>query len=316
MTSVVHPQVHASTFSCGQCGASLAFAGVRTELCPYCTSPNFVERPPAAHQPDPTLVVAFAGSAEHAKLRLDRWIGRRMWVADPALRHARVDDIRGIYVPAYLYSALARTEYTAQIGEHYKETKLVHTKNADGSEKLEERTVTRTEHRPLSGRHVGYVTDVVVSASQGLAHAELAALEPFDLRALRRFSPALISGWITEEFARDADQCCRQSRADAIDDVGTALRRFMPGDSFCDLVWRTTVEWESLEPILVPIWVLAVRYRDDRPALRILINGQTGKVHGKAPLSWWKVTLAIAIPLLVAAAIVLLWLHYHPEPPP
>lgn len=37
-----------STFACGHCGAGLAFAGVRTETCPYCASPNFVERPPAA----------------------------------------------------------------------------------------------------------------------------------------------------------------------------------------------------------------------------------------------------------------------------
>ena len=61
------------TFTCGHCGASLLFAGVRTEACPYCASPNFVERPPSVNQPRPALVVAFTGDARVAQ------IGRASW---------------------------------------------------------------------------------------------------------------------------------------------------------------------------------------------------------------------------------------------
>jgi len=78
----------------------------------------------------------------------------------------------------------------------------------------------------------------------------------------------------------------------------------MPGDSYSDLTWRTSVDWESLDPILVPVWVFAVRYRGDKPPLRVVINGQTGKVHGKAPLSWWKITIAITLALIAIATIV------------
>ena len=41
--------------------------------------------------------------------------------ADSALKKATVEDMRGVYLPAYLYSAVARTDYTSQIGEHYTE---------------------------------------------------------------------------------------------------------------------------------------------------------------------------------------------------
>ncbi|MBC7978662.1 MAG: hypothetical protein H7138_27060, partial [Myxococcales bacterium] len=68
---------HAVTFSCGHCGASLAFTGVRTQTCPYCASPNFVERPPSVHQPRPSLAVAFTGDAAGAHADLDRWLGSR-----------------------------------------------------------------------------------------------------------------------------------------------------------------------------------------------------------------------------------------------
>ncbi|MDX2088140.1 MAG: hypothetical protein SFX73_09825 [Kofleriaceae bacterium] len=294
------------TYTCNQCGASLAFANVRTEICPYCASPNFVERPASSAQPDPVYVIAFAGDNAWARRRLDAWLGGRSVFADPALRNARVEDLRGVYLPAYLYSAVARTDYSVEIGEQYTETETYKTRDAQGNEKTETRTVTRTEYRPLTGRHIGYVTDVIVSASAGLDNRALAAVEPFDMKQLRRFSPALVSGWIQEEFSRTATECERASRTEAVDAVGLQLRRFMPGDSYSDLTWKTSVEWESLDPILVPVWVFAVRYRADKPVLRIVINGQTGRVAGKAPLSWWKVTLAVVLGLAVLAAIVAL----------
>lgn len=289
------------TFACGQCGAALAFDGVRTASCPYCASPSFVERPPAAGQPEPRFVVTFTTDAAGARRSLHRWLGSRSWFADPALRRARVEDLRGIYVPAYLYSAVAHADYTASIAEHYPEEEEY--KDKDGETKT--RTVTRTEYRPLAGRHVSYVTDVVVSASRGLSHRELAAIEPFDFKALRRYDAALISGWLAEEFARSEDECHTQSRREALEEVGGRLRRFMPGDGFSDLDWRAHISWESLDPVLVPVWMFAVRYRDDRPALRVAINGQTGQIAGKVPLSWPRIVVAVVV--LAAIALALWW---------
>jgi len=318
-----------ATFTCDQCGASLIFDGVRTRTCPYCASPNFVERPPSTNQPDPLFVIPFCGDAMWARRVVARWLGSRSLFTDSAVKRGTIEDLRGVYVPAYLYSAVARTEYSAQIGEHYTETETVKRKTPprgrqvvpvpwgrrvvpDSTERTETRTVTRTEYRPLAGRHVGYVTDVLVSASVGLSHAELARIEPFDMRQIHRFSPALITGWIAEEFSRSADDCRRASRGDAVDEVGARLRRFMPGDSHSDLAWRTVVDWESLDPMLVPVWVLAVRYRGDRPPLRVVVNGQTARVTGKTPIIWWKVAIAVAL----AAAIAALFIYFFREPPP
>lgn len=214
-----------------------------------------------------------------------------------------------MYLPAYLYSAVARTDYTASVGEHYTETET-YTKTAeDGTKREETRTVTRTEYRPIAGEHLGYITDVLVSASVGLDHGTFSRLEPFELGLLRRYRPALVSGWIQEEFSRDPDACRQVSRGEAVDAVGDKLRAFVPGDSHADLAWQTRVEWESLDPILVPVWVFGVRYRPDKAPVRIVINGQTGKVTGKVPLSWWKVTLLALAAAAVVAAIVLLVLH-------
>lgn len=306
-----------TTLACEHCGASLAFEGVRTETCPYCASPNIAERPAAVDQEDPAFVVTFVGDAEVARRALDRWLGSRTMFADSALSRASVEDMRGIYVPAYLYSAVAHTDYHAQIGEHYTETETYDAKTPDGKTERRTRTVTRTEYRPLSGHHVGYVTDVVVSASRGLSDRELGGVEPFDFRQMRRFDHALVAGWIAEEFARPADECERASRSEAVEQVGDTLRRFLPGDGYSDLVWRTRVAWESLDPVLVPVWVLALRYREDKPPVRVVINGQTGKVAGKVPLAAWKIVLAaIALAALIAAIAYAIHRHHDDDPPP
>lgn len=290
----------AVTFSCGQCGASLSFEGVRTQTCPYCASPNFVERPRSGDQPDPRFAIAFTSNAEVARGRLEAWLGNRGLFADSALKRAKVENLRGVYLPAYLYSAVARTHYSAEICELYT-VEETYTAIEDGKPVTRTRSVTKTEYRSLSGRHIGYVSDVIVSASSGLSNAELQQVEPYDLKQLRRFSPAVVSGWIQEEYARGQADCLALSRSEADDEIGARLRRFMPGDSHRGLSWSSQIDWESLDPILVPVWVFAVRYRGDKPPLRVVINGQTGRVTGKAPASWWKILLALA--LLIAAII-------------
>ena len=300
------------TFACEQCGASVDFSGVSSARCPYCASPSVVERAPAPGRPLPAYMVAFGNDEPRAREILARWLRRKPWFADGSIASASVDALRGVYVPAYLYSAVAHTTYSASIGEHYEETEETTSTDSDGKTTTSTRTVTRTEHCPLAGLHVGYITDVVVSGSAGLANAELEAVEPFDLRQLRRHAPELISGWIAEDFARSQDECYASSRTEALDAIGSRLRRFMPGDSHSDLTWSTKLSWEAMEPILVPVWIAAARYRPDKPPLRIVINGQTGAVHGDVPIVWWRVMLAVLVVAAIGVGVYFLWRSHQP----
>ena len=83
------------TFACQQCGAGLAFEGLRTETCPYCASPSVIERPARSGQPNPAFAVAFTGDAGWASDRLASLAGaafdlcRSRPAADPRRAHAR-----------------------------------------------------------------------------------------------------------------------------------------------------------------------------------------------------------------------------------
>lgn len=81
----------------------------------------------------------------------------------------------------------------------------------------------------------------------------------------------------------------------------------MPGDSHQMRHLDTRLGSESLEVCLVPVWVLAARYHPEKPPLRVVVNGQSGEVYGKVPISWVKVTLTVVALVLLGLLIWLLW---------
>ena len=288
------------TISCQACSAAIELAqGQRTARCPYCASPHVVERPTAAATP-PAFAIGFGVTRSRALEVARRWKRQRGWFTHGAFRRAPVDDITGLYLPAYLYNAEIDAEFSAQIGEHYTVT---YTTTVNG--KRVTRTRTETEWRPLVGRWSSYVSDVIVTASRGVSNTELEAIEPYDLSGLRRFAPALISGWAAEEPSLLPAECGALAEGEVVATVDRLLAGFMPGDTHRGLTHHHALRNQSLVSVLLPLWVLPVRYRADRDPVRLLVNGQTGRVSGRAPLSWARVAVAVAAGVVAVAGAVI-----------
>jgi DNA-directed RNA polymerase subunit RPC12/RpoP len=294
---------------CDSCGAELAVeAHLRTARCPYCDSTSVVERPPSADRPDPTFGLGFVVARDAAVERVRRWLSSRHLLAHSGLRGAALEKTSGVYVPAYLYGAVADAEYTARIGENYTVTETYVTTNSKGNTVVRTRTRTETEWRSLAGSYGGYVLDVLVTASRGIPNEELEAIEPFDLRALLRYQPAMLAGWIAEDPSLSREECLRLAHDEAVEDIEERLGDFMPGDSHRDLRHRTTLRDEVIDLVLLPVWVFAARYDPEKPPVRLLVNGQTGEVQGKVPLSVPKVAAAGVLALLLLVGVVLIFL--------
>lgn len=307
VTDLASPTADQLEISCQSCGATISLEPhLRTATCPFCASPSIVERPPLPDRPSPTFVIGFAIDHERAVAAVRRWVAGSHAFARSDFKRAVPELTRGVYLPAYLYGAVANSDYSASIGENYTETETYTTTGADGKTVTRTRTVTRTEWRPLSGRHTCYMIDVIVTASRGVGNDALQEIEPFDLRALRRYAPSFISGWIAEEPSRGRQECLQYANQESLQNVGRMLNGFMPGDSFSNLQYQTRLSQEVIELVLLPVWTFALRYADDRPPLQILVNGQTGRVGGKVPVSAVKVTAAVLVALAIVGVLILL----------
>lgn len=270
-------------------------AHIRSTRCPYCTAPSVVQRS-ASGGIDPAFVLGFVVTQQAAEQRARHWVAGT-WFTPNAFKRSAFAEVRGVYVPAYLYSTAAEADYSASIGENYTVTETY----TDSNGKTRTRTKTKTEWRSLTGRWAAFVDDIVVTASRGLPNDELEAVEPFDLRALRRHTPKLLSGWIAEDPTMNEQACLQLARQEANEAVARRLTQHMPGDSHRNLQFTTKLRHEDLELVLLPTWILAVRYAEDKPLVRLVINGQTGKVTGKPPRSWVKIGLAVVAVLAMIA---------------
>lgn len=279
--------------SCRSCGATILFEeDQRSVRCPYCDSPSVVDRPATKDRPDPVFALGFVVTRDDAAAGMRRWIRRRR-MAPFGLKNKTAENVRGVYLPTYLYSATAHTTYSASIAEHYK-----------GEDR--ER---KTEYRNLAGRHATYLSDILVTASRGIPNDEVEGIEPFDLGALHRYTPAIVSGWIAEEPSLTREECRELARAEGRGRVGGLLRDFLPGDGVRGLRHHTALEDESTDLTLVPAWVFAIRYDEEKAPIRVLVNGQTGRVFGKVPFSWAKLgLLALGGLALVGLVYLVAWL--------
>ncbi|MDX2055089.1 MAG: hypothetical protein SFV15_21995 [Polyangiaceae bacterium] len=218
----------------------------------------------------------------------------RAWLAPQAFRRARAETVTGVYVPTYLYSAHCESDFKVEIGEQYQESET-YTTTENGRSVQRTRTVTSTEWYPLRGRYSAYV-ERVVSASSGIPNPELEAIEPFDLRALHRFRAETLAGFAAEEASLPTATCWANAREEASAEVGERISKFLPGDSQRSLEQRVDFRNEDLTLALLPVWVLAVRYHPERRVVRMLINGQTGALYVRTPISKYKVlTLAMVV---------------------
>lgn len=280
--------------ACQSCGAILnVSSNVRSTTCPYCASPSIIARPSAPDRPTPTFLVGFVINHERATAAVRRWLSRSHLFARSDFKSAVPELTHGIYLPAYLYGAVARSTYSASIGENYTVTETYTTTDSKGRSVRRTRTVTKTEWRPLSGQHASYMVDVIVTASSGVTNEALQAIEPFDLRGLRAYSDAYLAGWLAEEPSRTQDACFDFARQETLAQIGRQLVSFMPGDKHRNLQHQTDLEHEVIDLVLLPIWVYAIRFAEDHPPIQILVNGQTNRVTGKVPISTTKVAFAV-----------------------
>jgi predicted RNA-binding Zn-ribbon protein involved in translation (DUF1610 family) len=284
---------------CSGCGSTLQLERQqRAMVCPFCGSAAIVEKPPRPGVVRPAYTIPFALTREQAQQHVQRWQKRRRLFAPTAIRHASVDSVRAAYTPAYLYGAVAQASYDATIGIIYGYSTV---KDARGRK----RKVPKYEWTDLAGRYTGYLRDVLVSASHSVHNDELQGVEPFDLGRMVRFSDTVIAGWVVEEPALTVQQALPAARAEAGQELKSKLNGFLPGDSRRIKQVQARFGQETFDGVLVPLWLMTLKWHPQKPPLRTLINGQTGAVHGKVPLSAVKIGIALVSVVLI---IVLLWL--------
>ncbi len=267
-------------FSCQGCGASMSYSARDEALrCPFCGSVELLQRP-RQRILAPEAVVPFRIGHAQAQQILQRWLAQGFWRPSDLTQQAQLVKITPVYVPYWVFRARTHTYWTADSSA-----------TPPGA---------RANWYPVFGEHQGEYESLLVGASGVLADEEIASLVPFELSQAVPPDQVDYTHTVVEQFALPRRHARPLARSLLESLELEACGRLVPG-SHRNLHVNVLVTQMSSRPVLLPVWVMAYRYRDK--VYRFLVNGQTGKATGTAPISWFKVTMAVLITALVAVVL-------------
>ncbi len=286
---------------CNQCAAEFTLgANEEATRCPFCGS-NVVVPTDAEKRIPPNAVLPFATDRRVAREKYKDWVTSRFWAPNDlkrlALAHAGLD---GVYVPYWTYDSDTLTHYTGLRGENYWETETY----TDSEGRTQTRQVMRTRWYPAAGTVHVHFDDVLVLGSDKLPPEYAQALNTWELGGLAPYQPQYLSGFQAARYDRDLATCWGTATEMMQPHIDTAIRQDIGGDQQQIHHKDTHYSDVTFKHVLLPIWSGAYRYRGR--SWRFLVNGQTGEVRGEAPISFWKVLLAVLLGLIVVGGLIAL----------
>ena len=279
---------------CESCAAEVEVPpGERAGRCPYCGSSRVLEEAPDPARVRPESLVPFAVDRGQAEELFRKWV-RSLWFRPNALRsRTALEEMRGVMVPFWTFDAHAESDWTAMAGHHY----TVPVPDGKGGTHME----TRVRWEPAAGSRSDDHDDLLVCASRGLDAKLVREIEPFEIGALVPFREEYLAGWLAETGAVEVREAWSRAEEEILEEQVSRCSGDVPGDTQSDLRVNTVLSGRRYRHALLPVWVAAYRFRGK--TWRFLVNGQTGEVRGRAPLSWVKIAL-VAAGVLAAIAVV------------
>jgi hypothetical protein len=287
---------------CQSCQAISVFDAAHVgQRCDFCGSSALVpyEEIKAAFRPESLLPMKLA--EDHARDAIRRWYATR-WFAPNRLKDAALTDTaKGLYIPYWTFDAQVHADWTAESGYYYYETETY----MDGNGRMQTRQVQKVRWVPSSGSVDHFFDDELEPASRGVHPEMLRRIEPFPTKELVPYNAGYLSGWVVERYQIDLVTAAQAAREEMDAETRRLCGAQVPGDTYRGLEIQSDYSGQTFKHILTPIWLLTYDYGARH--FQVVINGYTGTIAGKYPMSWIKITLAVMGGLAAAGLLFFLF---------
>ncbi|CAM3747824.1 hypothetical protein [Marinicrinis lubricantis] len=268
-------QDKAMGYTCESCGAEIVTDDTTAAtFCYYCHNPTIIQR---RLEGDfrPEKVIPFQFNREQATAKFIKWCRRKPLLSKWFIADSQLEKLSGIYVPFWLFDCDIEGEISGEA------TRV--------------RTYTRGDTRYTETKyfHVdrggsAAFRDVPADGSRKLDDELMTILEPFDYKDLKDFTMAYLSGYLAEKY--DMDQNDVYGRVSTIirNHMSSLLQETIQGYNRVS-IHHTHVKFHKVEAtyVLLPVWMFTYHYKGK--IYMFAMNGQTGKIAGRLPISWGRV---------------------------
>lgn len=284
---------------CKACGAETVydFNEVASE-CPYCGSNQIMEQKSTRKVMAPGGVLPFQFDAKEAARRFQSWIKGKLFCPREAKEQIKPKALKGLYLPFWTFDSHTQSHYTGQYGTS-------HTwRDRNG------KTHTHIDWHHTRGHYQEFFDDILVCGSARQDASMLNGIEPFDTTKLKEYTPEYMAGFMAERYTikvKSAWERAKEKIENILRQRVTSKIQREHGTSYVQGVRvETNHQQVTYKYVLLPVWISSFQYRGK--LYHFMINGQTGKVSGKTPISPIRVTFFI---LGIAAFLFLVHLALH-----
>lgn len=273
-------------YTCKSCsGTIIADETSGATSCPYCGNP-VVMAGVFSGDLRPDRIIPFKLDKNAAKAALIKHIESKKLIPKVFKDQNHIDEIKGLYVPVWLFSAEADTNMCFR---------------AEKKKRWSDANYNYVETSYFQAVRAGKISfaQVPVDGSSKMPDDLMESIEPFEFTQAVDFNTAYLSGYLADKYDVTREQS-----------VGRANERIKTGAemAFRDTVTGyDTVKCESSSVklnnakslyALYPVWILTTTWEDKK--FIFAMNGQTGKFVGNLPLDKGA---AIRLFALIAAAV-------------
>jgi DNA-directed RNA polymerase subunit RPC12/RpoP len=257
------------TYECQSCGGEIiADENTAATSCPFCDNPVVMKgKLSGALRPD--LVIPFKLDKKAAKEALKKHCSGKRLLPKVFKDENHIDEIKGIYVPFWLFDADAYGNVT------YKAT---HIRSWSDSEYHH----TQTMHYQVVRVGTMPFRNVPVDGSSKLDDQLMESIEPFDMTEAVDFQTAYLAGYFADQYDVDAETGITRANERIKASTEEAFRTTVSGYSTV-LRESSSVQLKnsSAKYALLPVWLLNTTWRGKK--YTFAMNGQTGKMVGDLP---------------------------------
>jgi len=265
----------AKEYHCKNCGAVIMTDSDTTATtCSFCGA-GVVLGDRLSGKMAPAKIIPFTISKEQAMKAFKSWCKNGRLTPKGFMTADRIKNITGIYVPFWLYDLNSNVQVSA-VG-----TKV--------------RTYTRGDYIYTETRYYDIYRDinldyikVPVDASEKMNDTLMDRLEPYQYNNLKEFKTPYLAGYIAEKYNYDEEQLLPRAK--------NKIQNYIESYINSTIVGYSSVRYNNKNIntrekhayyTLLPVWM--VYYDYDKQEHTFAMNGQTGKVVGKPPISYTKV---------------------------
>lgn len=280
------------SYVCESCGGEImADQSMAASSCPYCGNSVIIMKKLSGGL-RPELVIPFKLDKKQAQDQLRSHLKGKILLPKLFKSENRIQEIKGIYVPFWLYDCDARAEIRCRA------TRVRAWSSRDYH-------YTETSHYLVcrSG-DIGFEM-VPADGSSKMDDTLMQSIEPYDYSEAVDFQTAYLAGYFADKYDQTASDCAAAVNTRMRNSTVQAFMNTIHGYVTC-IPEHTSIALKQgkITYALLPVWILNTVYKGKK--YTFAMNGQTGKFVGDLPADIGRACRIAG--LVMAAATLLTWL--------